>query len=444
MFFAFSSPLFWYRLIFLTELFAAEALMTFKLKRRSYFALRAVLLAAGCYAVTFLFPIAAYNAFYVSFMFVFIFFMTIAALYACYREPLLNVVFCCIAAYATQHIAYEVYTFFVTAFGLQTASLPYAETGKLAFDVWTMAIYIESYAAGYALMYLFFGTRIKRGTDFRIGNVAQLVISGVILLTAVLLSSVVTYRDVALTDVVIMCVVHAYDALCCVLALVIQFSMLRRKKIQSDLDTLQRLHDSERKHYMLFKENVDYINLKCHDLKHQIRRIAQGGEVKDSVISEIENAVSIYDSDVKTGNETLDIILTEKRLACAGKGITFSVIADGRKLDFMADADICALFGNALDNAIEAVCRLPDRDKRSVSLSVRSSCGFVSVRVRNRCAGEVRFENGLPVTTKSDRSRHGYGMKSIKAITERYGGQLDVTTGGGEFSLGILFPAGGI
>ena len=110
--------------------------------------------------------------------------MTIAGLFVCFDAPLLNIAFCAIAAYAVQHIAYEAYTFFVFAFGLQTTSVPYAETGQIVFDVWTLAVYIESYAAAYGLMYFVFGTRIKRGTDLHIGNAGLLIISAVILLAA--------------------------------------------------------------------------------------------------------------------------------------------------------------------------------------------------------------------------------------------------------------------
>lgn len=109
--FEFSSPLFWYRLIFLAELILAEGLFSFKLPRRTRFPLRLALSVAAIYAITFLFPIAAYNAFYVSFMFLFMFGMTIAGLFVCFDAPLLNIAFCAVAAYAVQHIAYEAYTF---------------------------------------------------------------------------------------------------------------------------------------------------------------------------------------------------------------------------------------------------------------------------------------------------------------------------------------------
>lgn len=438
--FEFSSPLFWYRLIFLAELILAEGLFSFKLPRRTRFPLRLALSVAAIYAITFLFPIAAYNAFYVSFMFLFMFGMTIAGLFVCFDVPLLNIAFCAVAAYAVQHIAYEAYTFFVFAFGLQTTSVPYAETGQIVFDVWTLAVYIESYAAAYGLMYFVFGTRIKRGMDLHIGNAGLLIISAVILLAAILLNAVVTYHETEEPDILLICLAHAYNATCCVLAVFIQFFMLGRRKMQTDLDTLRLLHEQERRHYMLFKDNVDYINVKCHDLKHQIRRIAKGGEVRDSVISEIENAVMIYDSDVKTGRETLDIVLTEKRLVCVRQGITFSCIADGAQLSFMSDADVCSLFGNALDNAIEASCRIPDREKRSIGLNVKASRGFVSVSVRNSCADDVKTDGELPRTTKDDETSHGFGMKSMKLIAEKYGGELSVAAADGVFTLNLIFP----
>ena len=132
--FDFSSPLFWYRLVFLAELIVAEALFTFKLRRRPYFVLRIALSVVAIYGVTFLLPIVAYNAFYVSFMFLLMFGMTIAGLYACFDAPLLNVVFCAIAAYSVQHIAYEAYTFLTMAFGLQTApGGPYEQTSRHLF-----------------------------------------------------------------------------------------------------------------------------------------------------------------------------------------------------------------------------------------------------------------------------------------------------------------------
>ena len=438
--FYFSSPLFWYRLIFLAELIIAEGLFTFNLKKRSKFLLRVAGAIIFSYLVVFLFPILSFEAIYVSFMFLFFFAVTVFALMFCYDEPLINVLFCAIAAYAAQHIAYELNTFILTLLNLDSSSAPYGETGKLAFSVWSFAIYLESYGAIYALLYAVFGTRIKVGADLKIGNAALLALSGFIVVVAVLLNAFLTYRKVENPDNFVMCMCHGYNLVCCGLALIVQFSMLGKKEIQSELDTLQRLHEEQRRHYALFKENVDYINVKCHDLKHQVMRLAQGMKADDSVIRDIENALMIYDSDVKTGSETLDVILTEKRLACVKNNIIFSCIADGKKLKFMSDADICSLFGNALDNAIEAVCRIEDEKKRSIGLNLKESKGFLSLSVRNGYFVAPVFKDGLPRSIKGDEINHGFGMKSLKAIAEKYGGEMSVSAADGVFTLNMLFP----
>lgn len=436
----FDTPLYFYRFIFMAELFVAEAFFTHKLKKRSRFPLRVILSIIVCYGITAVFPIITFDALYVSAMFVMLFALTIVALFFCYDMRLLDIVFCAVAAYAVQHIAYELYTFMNVALGLDVGSLAYGEEITADYSIWMFATYVESYAAVYALMYVFFGRRIESKEDLRIGNVSLLVISGVIVLVAILFNAILTYRVTEETDSVLVLMAHVYNMICCVLAVAIQFSIFGKKKVQTELDTLQRLHKQEQQHYMLFKENIDYINVKCHDLKHQIRRIASKGAVGDSVIDEIENAVSIYDSDVKSGNEILDIVLTEKRLTCVNNNIAFSCITDGKQINFMSDADICALFGNALDNAIEAVCRIPEAEKRSIGLVIKNVKGFVSVNIRNNCIEIPKFVGDLPKSTKGDEVYHGYGMKSIKAVTERYGGEMSVEVSDGVFSLNLLFP----
>lgn len=441
--FEFASPLFWYRLVFLTELVISEGLFTFKLKKRPYFALRTVIAVLACYAVAFCFPIFAYNSLYVSFMFLFYFLMTVVALHLLYAVPLRNVIFCAVAAYAVQHTAYELYTLITTALNMNIGDIQYSESGSMTFSVFATAVYVEGYTAVYGIMYAIFGTKIKFGDDLQIGRISLLVISSFIVVVAILFNAILTYRINEDSDPVIVCMLYGCIMISCILAVFIQFFMLNRKELQQEIDTLHRLHEQEMRHYMLFKENVDYINVKCHDLKHQISCLAGGGKLKDTVISEIENSIKIYDSDVKTGNDVLDIIMTEKSLLCVRNKIKFSFIVDGKSLDFISDVDICALFGNALDNAIEAVCRIENTENRSIGLHVKTVRDFVSVCVRNSCVGDVVFEGGLPKTSKGDEVNHGYGMKSMKSVVESYGGELSVVAENGIFNLNMLFPGRG-
>ena len=140
-------------------------------------------------------------------------------------------------------------------------------------------------------------------------------------------------------------------------------------------------------------------------------------------------------------NETLDIVLSEYRIYCASHGILFTAFADGAALRGMGVADICSLFGNIMENAVEACERMQDPARRVISLNVRSLAGQVSVCAENYFEGEVRFADGLPVTRKEDTFRHGYGVKSIRMIAEKYGGTMQCGAAGGLFSVRVLFPA---
>ena len=106
----------------------------------------------------------------------------------------------------------------------------------------------------------------------------------------------------------------------------------------------------------------------------------------------------------------------------------------------MEDADVYALFGNILDNAMEAVERLDEPDKRLISLTVRAQDHFLIVSQENYYDGVLELDHGLPVTTKADKRFHGFGMQSIKMLTEKYGGDLRLQTSGGIYRLSILFP----
>ena len=115
-------------------------------------------------------------------------------------------------------------------------------------------------------------------------------------------------------------------------------------------------------------------------------------------------------------------------------------MADGAALDFMDVMDLSALFGNALDNAIEGVSVLPDDEQRLIHLSVARQKGFVSIRLENRCKETMHIEKGLPSTTKAEKGLHGYGLKSIQATVAKYGGSVTVHAENGWFELRILIP----
>ena len=215
-------------------------------------------------------------------------------------------------------------------------------------------------------------------------------------------------------------------------------------QIRFEKDTLHNIMEMQYKNYQLSKENIDMVNQKYHDLKHQINLLKTQAYVRKSTsyLEKMEREIRVYETQNKTGNQILDAVLTNKAMICQNKEIELKFIVDGGALSFMEDMDVSALFGNMLDNAIESAEKQQEKQKRLIWLYVTKEKQFVRIRTENYCDEKIRFKNGMPVTTKKDRRLHGYGMKSIKSTVEKYHGSVVAAQENNWFELKILLPAG--
>lgn len=215
-------------------------------------------------------------------------------------------------------------------------------------------------------------------------------------------------------------------------------------QIRFEKDALHNIMEMQYKNYQLSKENIDMVNQKYHDLKHQINLLKTQAYVgkSTSYLEKMEREIRVYETQNKTGNQILDAVLTNKAMICQNKEIELKFIVDGGALSFMEDMDVSALFGNMLDNAIESAEKQQEKQKRLIWLYVTKEKQFVRIRTENYCDEKIRFKNGMPVTTKKDRRLHGYGMKSIKSTVEKYHGSVVAAQENNWFELKILLPAG--
>ena len=228
-----------------------------------------------------------------------------------------------------------------------------------------------------------------------------------------------------------------YAVIGCFLVLCLLLSISRSDKILNEVEMMDELFRFERKQYSLSKESIDIINIKCHDLKHQIKALKDSASAEE--IQKIGDAIMVYDSAVKTGNDILDVILTEKNLLCENKNITLTCMLNGENLSFMDNMDIYSLFGNALSNAMESVSKIAQAERRCISVTSKKIGDIFSVHIENYYDGELVFEDGLPQTS-GDRAYHGFGMKSMQRIAEKYGGFMNVKAENGKFLLDFIFP----
>ena len=133
--------------------------------------------------------------------------------------------------------------------------------------------------------------------------------------------------------------------------------------------------------------------------------------------------------------------MTRKNAYCIKHDITLTCIANGRLLDQIDTMDLCSLLGNSLDNAIEAVSKIPDPEKRLIDLRITQKGNLVIYNIRNYTKAQPKLENdALPESTKQDTSRpHGYGLRSIEQIAKRYNATMNLSVKNNWFSLTVMF-----
>lgn len=137
------------------------------------------------------------------------------------------------------------------------------------------------------------------------------------------------------------------------------------------------------------------------------------------------------------GNETINIVLTEKNILCSTCGVKFSYLIDGSIFGFMSEMELFSLFGNALDNALEGCNKVTDHEKRVISLKANAMNGMVVLHVENSYEAPLNMVDDMPVTTKAG-TGHGFGLRSIQAIAEKYDGIATVVAENGIFKLTVV------
>ncbi|EET62000.1 putative sensor histidine kinase VirS [Marvinbryantia formatexigens DSM 14469] len=421
---------------FSIQLLMAEGFFAAGLEKRKHFWIRLAAGLAGYLLLAWLVYLlfssipgnlpVAYTAYYIS-----LFFLSLGFLWTAFQMTGKEMLFAGVCGYAAQHIGFAVYMI------VQELS------GLVLSGVWDFLIFrILPYLLVDLLVYFVLIRRYEGKSELKERDIRMILLALVILLTVVFLSVLVDsemFRDESPLLRNVLCKIYAI--FCCALSMFIAFSLSRQNRILHENEMMESMLHSLREQQKLSRENINIINIKCHDLKYRISRISkiENSEDQKEYIESIRNAVAIYDNIYQTGNDALDLVLTEKSLLCDEYNIKLSSMIDGSALNFMHTTDVYALFGNLLDNAIESVMKEADEEKRIISIQMsRKSQGY-HIHMDNYCNEAIVFEEGLPVTTKEDKAYHGFGVRSIKYIVDKYKGDMLMSAGGQRFRVDILF-----
>lgn len=205
-----------------------------------------------------------------------------------------------------------------------------------------------------------------------------------------------------------------------------------RRQNKDQQKTMEMKMDVLEQQYVALETVYEEKSILIHDIKNHLRTIDQMVMAEENTeanryIKELigvlgKGAISAY-----TNHKLVDLILTTKKKEAEARQIRFQCESDDLSELCLKDSEICALFANLLDNALEAAGQC---EKGRISLKCRRREKMLVIVSENSTVVQVVLdENSEPLTTKGDKKYHGYGLKSIRHILDQYDGYMEFTTG---------------
>lgn len=425
----------WSLIVFVGELLLATSVYVFKLRKRNHFWLWLVLCLSCFIGFAYSWSLIPYinsvTSIIFSILFFFIaFFGLIGSLMACFKVNIQAAMFLGTAGYAMQHFTYKLIQIVIGS--IEKGIPSFVDNNYGIYGIYASFVIISL-----PIFYNMFGKKIHNNETLIIKDSRLLIISIILIICTVILNLI--YESfVKVSNLTLFIVGCLFDMVCCFLTLFIEFEMLKSKEISEAYIQMKTIWESEKKQLEISKENMDYMKILAHDLKHELNESTL--LISKDKVDELNHRIAAFGNSIKTGNDILDLVIAERTLIVQKENINLSIIADGSVLSNMKQSDCYSLFMNIMDNAIDAVKELP-KDQREISLAVRESMGMILIHEVNPFQGTLNFKDGLPQTTKRDSMYHGFGTKSIKGIVDSYSGDCEISIKDNNiYVLNILLP----
>ena len=222
-------------------------------------------------------------------------------------------------------------------------------------------------------------------------------------------------------------------------------SLLQSIQNKQQLELLRnQLEQEQRYHTFLLNKHQKFQQLR-HDMKYSFSNIAgliKNGHSEEAMqYAEQQSGQLARTSVIETGHPLLDTILTIREDQAKTLGAEFEsyVTADLSRVDISID-DLASLCSNALSNAVEAVEQIVDSSQRKIWCSITQDRQYLHIAVRNTTAHDVTITDNTVETTKNDKTLHGFGLKIIRQITEKYNGTYTLQCKNCMFTVQIMLP----
>ena len=198
--------------------------------------------------------------------------------------------------------------------------------------------------------------------------------------------------------------------------------IIRHRQVKEENRLYKQVIENEKKRFRDMNCSIDRIRKIRHDMKNQLLAVQVRLKEKDyagaeKILEEITEQTKNNDKTLSVDHPILDYILQTKLGTVPDAIMIVSVNTDC--LNKIEDLDLSMLFGSLIDNAVEAVAKLR---KPEIELSVFEKNQYVNIVCKNNVAASVLEKNPQLRTSKTDRENHGYGIRTIRQIAEKYKG----------------------
>lgn len=200
----------------------------------------------------------------------------------------------------------------------------------------------------------------------------------------------------------------------------------------------QVLYETNRQYYLQLEQTQFEIRKFRHDMVHHLQVLTLLSEDKRTdYLKDLLDHPSLKYSVNFCKNQTVNAVINAKMSRIRKASIDFHCKLSIPEDIPMEKIDLCTIFANCLDNAIDACEKFSQivSFMKTISLDARYDKGIFLLQCKNPLPDSLLTEDKKPVTSKPDRKNHGIGIPSIREAVKRYHGTVELTVREGEFTM---------
>ncbi|CEP41195.1 GHKL domain-containing protein (plasmid) [Paraclostridium sordellii] len=285
---------------------------------------------------------------------------------------------------------------------------------------------------------------IKYNIEFKkreVLNITVLILANILSIVVIFTLSM-NYMNKTFVQDLILLVVSVMLILSNISLIKIIGKIVKANNIELENNLIREKMDMQYNYYLNIQEEQLKVRKLYHDMNNHvvcIKKLYENcGEV-NAYIDDIKSELNSWKAIISTENMILDIIVNDKKKICDKNNINFEVDINFSKCDFIDMIDICSIFSNLIDNAIEACLKINDKD-RFIILKGTIVNKFFILKCENNKLNKIKLDKEMIITDKKDTFIHGIGIKSIKSSIKKYDGEINIDFSEDKFKVQVYIP----